>query len=159
MTQLYGTVLAMEPETCLDVFRPLEEEGVIPAHLHFLLERDSYRMTRLHGAAFHGNTEAIEEMLKNIHQNLNDPEQKEVENQVINEVMVRDQYGFTTFYVAAACGHEEIFNKMPTFLQQVLPDDMARDDDDENDDENDDDDDFLSRLCWQQGVEVRRRWR
>jgi hypothetical protein len=156
VTQLYGTVLAMEPEACLDVFRPLEEEGVIPADLHFLLERDSYCMTRLHGAAFHGNTRAVEEMLERIRQNLTDPMQKEVADKIIKEIIARDEYGFTTFYVAAACGHEEIFYKMLTFLKQVLPDDMARDDDDENDDENDD---FLSRICWQQGVEVRRRWR
>jgi hypothetical protein len=123
LTQLYGIVLAMEPEACLDVFRPLEEEGVMPSNLHLLLERDSYRLTRIHRATFHGNTGAVEEMLERIRQNLNDPEQKEVADKIINEVLARDEYGFTPFDVAAACNHEEIYHKMLAFLKQVLPDD------------------------------------
>ncbi len=122
LTQLYGIVLAMEPEACQDIFRPLEEEGVIPEDLHLLLERDSYRLTRLHGAAFHGNTKAVEEMLKKISQNLTEPEHKNVADKIINEVMARDQYGFTPYYVAAARGHEEIYHKMLAFLKEILPD-------------------------------------
>jgi hypothetical protein len=117
------TILTIEPKAFHVIYKPIEEEGEIPADLHFLLERDSYRMTRLHRAAFYGNTEAVEEMLKKIHQNFADPEQKEVANQVINEVMVQDEHGLTPFYVAAACGHKEIYHKMLAFLKQVLPDD------------------------------------
>jgi hypothetical protein len=117
------TVLMLEPTAFQKTYIPLTlvEEDVTGMDLNILLERDSYRMTHLHGAAFHGNTEAIEEMLKNISQNLNDPEHTNVADQVINEVMAWDEYGFTPFYVAAACGHKEIYHKMLAFLKQVLP--------------------------------------
>jgi hypothetical protein len=121
LTRLYGTILVTEPEAFHSIYKPIEEEGEIPADLHFLLERDSYRMTRLHREAFHGNTEAVEEMLERIRQNLTDPEQKEVADKIINEIIARDEYGFTPFYVAAACGHKEIYHKMLAFLKQVLP--------------------------------------
>ncbi|EFX78233.1 hypothetical protein DAPPUDRAFT_320734 [Daphnia pulex] len=120
LTQLNAIVLAMEPEACQDVFRPIEEEGLKPADLHLLLERDSYRLTRLHRATFNGNTEAVEEMLGRISQNLTDPIHTNVADKIINEVVARDEFGFTPFYVAAACGHEEIYNKILAFLKQVL---------------------------------------
>ncbi|XP_046643205.1 uncharacterized protein LOC124328476 [Daphnia pulicaria] len=123
LTRLYGTILVTEPEAFHSLYQPIEEEGVIPADLHFLLERDSYRLTRLHGAAFYGNMEAVDEMLERIRQNLTDPMQKEVADKIINEIIARDEYGFTPFYVAAACGHKEIYQKMLAFLKQVLPDD------------------------------------
>jgi RNAse (barnase) inhibitor barstar len=120
------TVLMLEPTAFQKTYIPLTlvEEDVTGMDLNIiLLEHDSYRLTCLHEAAFHGNTEAIEEMLKNISQNLNDPEHKNVADQVINEVMAWDEYGFTPFYVAAACGHKEIYHKMLAFLKQVIPDD------------------------------------
>jgi rRNA maturation protein Rpf1 len=123
LTRLYGTILVTEPEAFHSIYKPIEEEGEIPADLHFLFERDSYRMTRLHREAFHGNTEAVEEMLERIRQNLTDPEQKEVADKIINEIIARDEYGFTPFYVAAACGHKEIYHKMLAFLKQVLHED------------------------------------
>ncbi|EFX78234.1 hypothetical protein DAPPUDRAFT_246627 [Daphnia pulex] len=121
LTRLYGTILVTEPEAFHSIYKPIEEEGLKPADLHFLFERDSYRLTRLHRVAFHGNTEAVEEMLERIRQNLTDPEQKEVADKIITEVLARDEYGFTPLYVAAACGHEEIYHKMLAFLKQVLP--------------------------------------
>jgi hypothetical protein len=121
LTRLYGTILVTEPEAFHSIYKPIEE-GETPVDLHWLLERDSYRMTCLHRAAFHGNTKAIEEMLGRIGQNLADPEQKEVADQVVTEVLARDEYGFTPFYVAAASGHKEIYQKMLAFLKQVLPD-------------------------------------
>ena len=121
LIQMRCTVLTREPKAFHSIYKPIEdEEGEIPADVRFLLERDSYCMTRLHRAAFHGNTDAVEEMLERIRQNLADPEQKEVADQVINEVVAQDEYGFTPFYVAAACGHKEIYHKMLVFLKQVL---------------------------------------
>jgi hypothetical protein len=123
LTRLYGTILVTEPEAFHSIYKPIEEEGEIPADLHLLLERDSYRMTRLHRAAFYGNTGAVEEMLERIRQNLTDPEQKEVADKIIKENIARDEYGFTPLYVAAACGHEEIYHNMLAFLKQVLHED------------------------------------
>jgi hypothetical protein len=121
LTQLYGIVLAIEPESFRNIYQPLQLEGHSlkeEMHLIMLMERDSYRMTRLHRAAFHGNTKAIEEMLGKIRRNL----AGKVAYKIINKVMVRDQYGFTPFYVAAVRGQEEIYHKMLTFLKQILPD-------------------------------------
>ncbi len=129
LIQLYSIILAIEPESFQNIYEPLPLEGdsmgkdVTGTDLKILMERDSYRMTRLHRAAFHGNTKAVEEMLGTIHQNLNNPEQKEVANQVIIEVMARDEHGFTPFYVAAACNHNGICHKMLAFLNEILPDD------------------------------------
>jgi hypothetical protein len=87
-----------------------------------LMERDSYRMTRLHRAAFHGNTKAVEKMLRKIRHNFDDSEHKKVAYKITNEVMARDEFGFTPFYVAAVRGKEEIYHMMLTFLKQILPD-------------------------------------
>jgi hypothetical protein len=83
-----------------------------------LMERDSYRMTRLHRAAYYGNKVAVDEMLERIRRNL----AGKVAYKFINEIMARDEYGFTPFYVAAARGQEEIYHKMLTFLKDILPD-------------------------------------
>jgi hypothetical protein len=91
-----------------------------------LMKRDSYRMTRLHRAAFHGNTKAVEKMLRRIRQNLTNPEQNEVAGKIINEVLARDEYGFTPFYVAAVRGHEKIYHKMLTFLKKILTDKILK---------------------------------
>jgi hypothetical protein len=60
LTQLYGIVLAIEPEAFQNIYQPpsvLMEKESISADLKKLLEPDSYRMTGLHRAAFHGDTE------------------------------------------------------------------------------------------------------
>jgi hypothetical protein len=60
LTQLYGIVLAIEPEAFENIYQPpllLNEKDAISADLKKLLEPDSYRMTGLHRAAFHGDTE------------------------------------------------------------------------------------------------------
>jgi hypothetical protein len=127
LTQLYGIVLAIEPESFQNIYQPLPlerdsmGEDVTGTDLKILMERDSFRMTCLHRAAYYGNKEAVDEMMGRISQNLADPEQKEVADQVINEVMVRDKYGFTPFYVAAVRGHKEIYHKMLAFLKPILP--------------------------------------
>jgi hypothetical protein len=99
-------------------------KDVTGTYLKILMKRDSYRMTRLHRAAYYGNTKAVEEMLGTIRRNLTHPEHKSVADKVINEVIARDEYGFTPFYVAAVRGQEEICYKMLTFLKQVLPGDI-----------------------------------
>jgi hypothetical protein len=132
LTQLYGIVLAKEPESFQNIYQPPPIEGhsmgkdVELMDLNRLAERDSYRMTLLHRTAFYGNTEAVEEMLKRIRQNLADPEQEEVSSKIINEIMARDEYGFTPFYVAAVRDQEEIYYKMLTFLKEILPEDILK---------------------------------
>jgi hypothetical protein len=121
LTQLYGIVLAIEPEAFQNIYQPPSIEGHSlkgEMHLKMLMERDSYRMTRLHRAAFHGNTKAIEEMLGKIRRNW----AGKVAYKIINKVMVQDQYGFTPLYVAAVRGQEEIYHKMLVFLKQILLD-------------------------------------
>jgi hypothetical protein len=61
-------------------------------------------------------------MLERIRQNLADPVHKSVADKIINEVLARDDFGFTPFYVAAVRGQEEIYHKMLTFLKQILSD-------------------------------------
>jgi hypothetical protein len=130
LTQLYGIVLAKEPESFRNIYQPLPLErdsmgkDVTGTDLKILMKRDSYRMTRLHRAAFHGNTKAVDKMLGRIRQNLTNPEQNELAGKIINEIMARDEYGFTPFYVAAVRGHEKIYHKMLTFLKKILPDDL-----------------------------------
>jgi hypothetical protein len=130
LTQLYGIVLAIEPESFRNIYQPLPLESdsmgkdVTGTDLKILMKRDSYRMTRLHRAAFHGNTKAVDKMLGRIRQNLTNPEQNELAGKIINEIMARDEYGFTPFYVAAVRGHEKIYHKMLTFLKKILPDDL-----------------------------------
>ncbi len=41
---------------------------------------------------------------------------------IINEILARDEYGFTPFYVAAVRGQDEIYHKMLVFLKEILPD-------------------------------------
>ncbi|EFX87170.1 hypothetical protein DAPPUDRAFT_97425 [Daphnia pulex] len=107
LIQLYGIVLAIEPESFQNIYQPPPIEGnavgkdVESMDLNRLTERDSYRMTRLHRAAFHGNTKEVEEMLERIRQNVTDSEHKKVAYKITNEVMTRDEFGFTPFYVAA----------------------------------------------------------
>jgi hypothetical protein len=115
LTQLYGIVLAIEPEAFQNIYQPpsvLMEKESISADLKKLLEPDSYRMTGLHRAAFHGDTEVIEKILEKIRENL-DPVNK-------TKVMTRDDYGFTPFYVAAVRDQEKIYNNMLAFLKQNL---------------------------------------
>jgi hypothetical protein len=127
LIQLYGIVLAIEPESFQNIYQPPPIEGdsvgkeVELLDLNILMKRDSYRMTIFHRAAFHGNTKAIEGLLGKIRQNLNDPVHKKVSLKIINKVMARDEYGFTPFYVAAVRGQEEIYHKMLTFLKEILP--------------------------------------
>jgi hypothetical protein len=128
LIQLYSIILAIEPESFQNIYQPPSIEGdavgkdVESMDWNMLMERDSYRMTRLHRAAFYGDKEMVAEMLERIRQNLTDPVHKKVAYKIINEVLARDEYGFTPFYVAAVHGQEEIYHKMLTFLKQILPD-------------------------------------
>jgi hypothetical protein len=83
-------------------------------------------MTLLHRAAYYGNKEAVDEILERIRQNLKKKRKKKNRQKykVINEVVARDEYGFTPFYVAVARGQEEIYHKMLIFLKEVLHDDI-----------------------------------
>ena len=69
-------IFKIDPEIFQNFYQPLPLEGeeVTAIDLNVLMQRDSYGMTRLHGAAYHGNTEAVEELLEKIRQNLTDPE-------------------------------------------------------------------------------------
>jgi hypothetical protein len=128
LTQLYGIVLAIEPESFQNIYEPLPLErdsmGEDVTDLKILMERDSYRMTRLHRAAYYGNKEAVKEMLERIRQNLTNPEHKKVTGKIINEIMARDEFGFTPLYVAAIFDEEEIYHQMLAFLKQVLREDI-----------------------------------
>ncbi|XP_046457675.1 uncharacterized protein LOC124204626 [Daphnia pulex] len=113
LTQLYGIVLAIEPKAFQNIYQPpllLNEKDAISADIKKLLEPDSYRMTGLHRAAFHGDTEVAEKILEKIRE---DPENE-------TKVMTRDDYGFTPFYVAAVSDQEKIYNNMLAFLKQNL---------------------------------------
>ncbi len=132
LTQLYGIVLAIELEAFQNIYqpRPLVGDGVgkVRSSMSWkvLMKRDSYRMTRLHRAAFHGNMKAVEKMLEKICQNLTDPVNTKFACKIINEVLARDEYGFTPFYVAAVRGHEEIYHKMLIFLKKILTDKILK---------------------------------
>ncbi len=72
LSQLYGIVLAIEPESFRDI-QPLPlgdsmREEVQSMDLNMLMKRDSYRMTLLHRAAYYGNKEEVDEILERIHQ-------------------------------------------------------------------------------------------
>jgi hypothetical protein len=119
LTQLYGIVLALEPEACQDIFQPLhplEKESPIPADLSELLEPDSYHLTRLHRAAFYGDTEMTKKILEKIRQNLTC--ENETDELVVK--MTRSEYRFTPLYVAAARSNEEILCALLVFFREPL---------------------------------------
>ncbi|EFX87117.1 hypothetical protein DAPPUDRAFT_97395 [Daphnia pulex] len=126
LTQLYGIVLAKEPESFRNIYQPLPLEGDCireeeqSMDLNMLVERDSYRTSLLHRAAFYGDREIVDKILEKIRQNLT---QENLKEQVV-KAMARDEYGFTPFYVAAVRGQEEIYRKMLIFLKEVLHDDI-----------------------------------
>nr|CAH0106736.1 unnamed protein product [Daphnia galeata] len=119
LNQLYAVVLAIEPEAFQNIYQPLPlvGEDVTALDLNILMERDSYGMTRLHRAAFHGDTESVEKILQNIRRNLS----QENETEKVANIMAWDEYSFTPFYFAAAMGKEEIYHQMLTFLKETLP--------------------------------------
>ena len=112
LNQLYAIVLAIDPEAFQNIYQPLPlvGEDVTALDLNILMERDSYGMTCLHRATFHGDTEGVEKILQNIRRNLS--QENEIE-EVIANVMIRYEDSFTPFY------ENLIHPKMDKFMKIV----------------------------------------
>ncbi|KAI9557827.1 hypothetical protein GHT06_014576 [Daphnia sinensis] len=117
LIQLYGRVAAIEPEAFQNIYQPrrLENVDAIPADLNKLLEKDSYDMTCLHGAAFNGDVEILDQMLARFGQLELDAEAK----QAVRQVVLED---YTPFYFAAAKSHEKICSSLLVFVKDMFPD-------------------------------------
>ncbi|XP_057377850.1 uncharacterized protein LOC130699654 [Daphnia carinata] len=111
LVQLYGGVLSREPEAFQNIYQPfpLEHEDAI------LLGWDDYGMTLLHGAAFYGNVEIVEQILASFPQ----PELDDGVKEAVRKVVLDN---FTPFYFAAAKNHEEICSKLLVFVKDFFPD-------------------------------------
>nr|CAH0106737.1 unnamed protein product [Daphnia galeata] len=126
LIEMRRTVLIIDPEAFQRFYLP-EVEAVRAMDLKIWMEPDLYRMTRFHYAAFDGETGTVEEILEKMRQHLVDLEQKEWTDEVMNAVMVEDEFGFTPFYVATARCQKEISNKILAFLKENLPQNKLQD--------------------------------
>lgn len=121
---MYSLLLTIEPDAFRSIYYPASNHYTIlhlKTNLSSLLESDSYRMTHIHRAAFHGDTVAIEKILTTVKDmliNEADPELRDKAEQVV-KIMSHDIFGFTPFYVAAAYGHENLYRNMLAFLKDV----------------------------------------
>ncbi|XP_046650703.1 uncharacterized protein LOC124341804 isoform X1 [Daphnia pulicaria] len=120
-------VLLRDPDVFRRYFEPslsLDKEDVVSTNLHQLLVRDQYRMTRLDRAAFRGDTEAVDRILKTLSHSLSSAETNEkamkTAKKVLNDLVFRDSEDFTSFFVAAAFGHEEICRKLLVFFKELV---------------------------------------
>jgi hypothetical protein len=90
-------VLLRDPDVFRRYFEPslsLDKEDVVSTNLHQLLVRDQYRMTRLDRAAFRGDTEAVDRILKTLSHSLSSAETNEkamkTAKKVLNDLVFRD---------------------------------------------------------------------
>ncbi|EFX60202.1 hypothetical protein DAPPUDRAFT_125084, partial [Daphnia pulex] len=124
LNQMYSLFLTIEPDAFRSIYYPASNHYTIlhlKTNLSSLLESDSYRMTHIHRAAFHGDTVTIEKILTTVKDmliNEADPELRDKAEQVV-KIMSHDVFGFTPFYAAAACGHENLYRNMLVFLKDV----------------------------------------
>ena len=104
-------VLKRDPLSFEEFYQPKhpteEELLMLTVNMESLVERDSARMTRLHRAVYYKQKENVDQILEWAVDNKNDPE---VAKRIVN-CASRDDYGFTPFYVAFACGHKELCTK------------------------------------------------
>ncbi len=92
----------------------------------------SNMISPLHQAAFQGNTKALERLLDIVRKNLShhpgsNPKNEEVVTQVLGCMMMQhDGKSFTPFYLAAACGHEEVCCQLLLFMKEILTDEKLK---------------------------------
>ncbi|XP_057377879.1 uncharacterized protein LOC130699685 [Daphnia carinata] len=116
LAQLYTVVLSKEPEAFQNIYQPcrIEEEDAIPTDLDILLKRDDYGMTLLHGAAFYGDVDIVDQILARFRQ----PKLDDGAKQQVNKVLLEAN---TPFYFAAAKNHEEVCSKLLAFVKDIFP--------------------------------------
>lgn len=124
---LSHVVLLRDPEVFRRYYEPslsLDETEVVSTNLHQLLARDQYRMTRLDRAAFRGDTGAVDRILQTISHSLSPAETNEkvmkTAKKVLSDMVFRESQEFTSFFVAAAFGHEEICRKLLVFFKELV---------------------------------------
>ncbi|XP_057373312.1 uncharacterized protein LOC130694261 [Daphnia carinata] len=112
LVKLYGVALPKEPEAFRDIYQPfrLEEVGAIPTDRNILLKRDEYGMTLLHGAAFYGDVDIVEQILARFRQ----PELGDGAKEELRKVVLE---GYTPFYFAAVKNHEQVCSKLLAFVK------------------------------------------
>jgi ATP-dependent Clp protease adapter protein ClpS len=129
LEEIARLVLVREPQAFRQFyghFLANDEMEMTPATIHLLLVRDSYGMTRLHRAIFYEDTETVDRLLDCLSQSLSSPVTTSTAEQVMNNVMLLNDEGFTPFYVAAAYLHEELCNKILTLFKNVLTTDQLQ---------------------------------
>ncbi|XP_046457772.1 uncharacterized protein LOC124204695 isoform X2 [Daphnia pulex] len=124
---LSHVVLLRDPEVFRRYYEPslsLDETDVVSTNLHQMLARDQYRMTRLDRAAFRGDTGAVDRILQTLRHSLSSAETNEkvmkTAKEVVDDIVFRESQEFTSFFVAAAFGHEEICRKLLIFFKELV---------------------------------------
>jgi hypothetical protein len=124
---LSHVVLLRDPEVFRRYYEPslsLDETDVVPTNLHQLLARDQYRMTQLDRAAFRGDVRAVDRILQTLRHSLSptetNQEVKKTAKEVVDDLVFRESQDFTSFFVAAAFGHEEICRKLLVFFKELV---------------------------------------
>jgi hypothetical protein len=122
LIKMHGLFLTIEPDAFKGIYSHANYYKIshLKTNLSSVLKSDSYRMTHIHQAAFHGDTVAIEKILTTVKEMLTDPELRDKAEQVV-KIVSRDDFGFTPFYLAAVCGHENLYRNMLAFLKDVHP--------------------------------------
>ncbi|XP_057373309.1 uncharacterized protein LOC130694258 [Daphnia carinata] len=117
LAKLYIVLLFKEPEAFQNVYQPcrLEKDEGSQIDRNRLLERDSYGMSLLHGAAFYGDVDIVGQILARFSRPFLHIRAKEAIRKVVLE-------GFTPFYFAAAKNHEEVCSKLLVFVKDFFPD-------------------------------------
>jgi ankyrin repeat protein len=127
-------ILIMNSQLFKSVYKREEEEegNSLPINLAInirsLLVRDPRGMTRLHRAALCEDEKTVNQILETIRISYlsNETEAKNLGKEVLHNVIASDEKGETPLYLAAACEHEKIFQKMLSFLKKMLPQDELR---------------------------------
>jgi hypothetical protein len=108
--------------------REYEGGDSLQINIQSLLVRDSHGMTRLHRAAMNDDEQTVDQILQTIRFSClsNETEAKKWGKEVLHNVIASAEKGVTPLYVAAACEHENLCQKMLNFLKEMLSDGELR---------------------------------
>lgn len=102
-------ILIKEPETFILFYEPRRPEDE-NYQTRLLSNRDCYGMSYLHRAALHNHHETFQNLLA-----LSTDSEGAQE---IYQILINTNDGFSPFYVAAACGHQNICHQIMNFIKE-----------------------------------------
>ncbi|XP_057373311.1 uncharacterized protein LOC130694260 [Daphnia carinata] len=116
LAQFYTALLLKDPEVFQNIYQPcrLEKDEGTQIDRNRLLERDSYGMTLLHGAAFYDDVDIVGQILARFSRPFLHIRAKQAIRKVVLE-------GYTPFFFAAAKNHEQVCFKLLVFVKEFFP--------------------------------------